>query len=133
LLIDPTAGQFPEIRAGGYRPLIGLIGAAQVGLAVEGGARAMERLQGGGVVTYRSYPRGSAGQWVAHLLATETENVAVLTNNTALGFVAAMVTLGPERVASIRAGSHPRFAARVAAFDGKRIEVGAGGVFKVVS
>ena len=44
-----------------------------------------------------------------------------------------MATLGPERVASIQAGSHPRLAARVAAFDGKRIEVGTDGVFQVVS
>ena len=104
-----------------------------MGLALDCGARAMVRLQGGGVVTYRSYPRGSADQWVAHLLATETENLAVLINNTALGFIAAMASLGPERVASIRAGSHRRFAARVAAFDGTRIEVGSDGVFKVVS
>ncbi len=46
----------------------------------------MSGLQGGGVVTYRSYPRGSADQWVAHLVAAETENLAVLINNTALGF-----------------------------------------------
>ena len=133
MLIEPTAGQFPEIRPGGYRSLVGRIGAAQVGPALDGGAMAMVRLQGGGVVTYRSYPRGSADQWVAHLLAAETENLAVLTNNTALGFIAAMATLGPKRVASIQAGSHPRFAGRVATFDGKRIEVGTDGVFQVAS
>ena len=41
------------------------------------------------------------------LLSVETKNVAILTNNTALRFNAAMATLGPERVASIEARLSP--------------------------
>ncbi len=101
-LLDPTAGQFPEMRSRrGARPLCGRLPVSQADV-LKSGAIARVRLQGGGEVQYHVQPKGSADDVFRPLLQDERQGLAITANNLNIMFGLCMGVLGDTRIGELR-------------------------------